>query len=275
MKYFQEFDRLVIILKNMLKIPLNQLIEIGVKNNQLSQYMFKYRTLDSTSKILENNSLWFSTPNEFNDPFDCQIVPNTNNSLLEIENFLRQNSEEKLNENQIKNLAIEAYSTPGKWKSIIEDTFDKIINKTGICCFTKNEKSLLMWSHYADSHKGVCLKFNILEDPDFFVYPLPVNYRDEYPDYNHLGDRRTLVNDIVLSKSNDWIYEQEIRVLKINSNGLLNFKKNALVEIIFGCKTPSDKMEKIMALSKEKGFDLKFKQAQKKDREFALEIIDL
>jgi len=259
----------------MSEIPFSKLIEIGVQNNQLSQFMFKYRTIDSTKKILDNNSLWYSRPNDFNDPFDCQIVPNTNNTLEEIESFLRNNSEGKINEYQIKKLAKEAYEIPGKWKNIIEQTFDKIINKSGICCFTKDEKNLLMWSHYSDSHKGICLKFDILKDLDFFVYPLPVNYRDDYPDYNHLGDRQTLVNDIILSKSNDWIYEQEIRVLKIQTHGLIKFNQNALAEIIFGCKTTQEEIDEIISLSVAKGFNLKFKQAKKKDREFALEIIDL
>lgn len=259
----------------MLQIPLNKLIEIGVQNDQLSQFIFKYRNIDSTKKILDNNSLWFSSPNDFNDPFDCQIVPNTNNTLDEIESFLRSNSEGRINESQIKNLAKETFETPGKWKSIIEQTFDKIVNKSGVCCFTKNEKNLLMWSHYTESHKGVCLKFDILKDTDFFVYPLPVNYRDDYPDYNHLGNRQTLVNDIVLSKSNDWSYEQEIRVLKIHENGLIPFKKNALIEIIFGCKTPKREIDEIISLSVTKGYTIKFKQAKKKNREFALEIVDL
>lgn len=259
----------------MSQIPLNKLIEIGVANNQLSQFIFKYRTIDSTKKILDNNSLWFSSPNEFNDPFDCQIIPNTNNTLDEIESFLRNNSDGRIDENGIKNLAKETFETPGKWKEIIEQTFDKILNKSGVCCFTKDEKNLLMWSHYTDSHKGICLKFDILKDPDFFIYPLPVNYRNDYPDYNHLGNRQTLVNDIVLSKSNDWSYEKEIRVIKIHENGLIPFNKNALVEIIFGCKTPTEEINEIISYSIKKGFNIKFKQAKKKSREFALEIIDL
>lgn len=259
----------------MSEIPLNTLIEIGVKKNQLSQFLFKYRTIDSTKKILDNNSLWFSNPNEFNDPFDCQIVPNTNNTLEEIETFIRNNLEDKINEIEIKALAKGAFETPGKWKDLIEGVFSKTINKTGICCFTINEKNLLMWSHYAESHNGTCMKFDILKDPDFFVYPLPINYRDDYPDYNHLGDKQTLVKDVILSKSNNWNYEQEIRVLKIQKKGLIQFNKNALVEIIFGCKTPKIEIEEIISRSKKNDFNIKFKQARKKNRQFALEIVDL
>ena len=185
------------------------------------------------------------------------------NDFNEILDFLKDNNFNRLTNFEINNLANSIINTPGKWKNITEQTFDKIINATGVCCFTKEENNLLMWSHYTESHKGVCLKFDILKDTDFFVYPLPVNYRDDYPDYNHLGNRQTLVNDIVLSKSNDWSYEQEIRVLKIHENGLIPFKKNALIEIIFGCKTPKREIDKIISLSVTKDYTIKFKQAKK------------
>ncbi|GAB1346550.1 DUF2971 domain-containing protein [Cloacibacterium normanense] len=254
---------------------LSKLIQIGVDNHQIPQYLFKYRTIDSTIKILENNSLWFSKPNEFNDPFDCQIIPNTENTLEEIESFIRRNSKNKLNNREVKNLAFETFNTPNRWKQILENTFSKIINNTGICCFARNEKNLLMWSHYSNFHKGVCIKFDILKDKDFFVYPLSVNYRDDYPNYNHLkSNDKDLVNDIVLSKSKDWCYEQEIRVIKIKKNGLIEFKKDSLVEIIFGCKTSNEDIEKIVLTAKQKKFNIKFKKAKKKNREFALEIID-
>ena len=33
-----------------------------------------------------------------------------------------------------------------------------------ICCFSTDEKSILMWSHYADYHKGICLRFRAIKD---------------------------------------------------------------------------------------------------------------
>ena len=29
-----------------------------------------------------------------------------------------------------------------------------------ITAFSENNKSLLMWSHYADSHKGICVEYS-------------------------------------------------------------------------------------------------------------------
>jgi len=256
-------------------IPLPKLLEIGVKNKQLSQFLCKYRTIDSAKKLLENNSLWFSSPKEFNDPFDCQIVPDTNNTREEIAEFIKKNTFEQLSDEVINDLSTIVFNEPNRWKDTIESTFDKIINSTGICCFTLNEQNLLMWSHYTDSHKGICLKFDILKDPNFFVYPLPVNYSQDYPIYNHLGNRETIVKDMVLTKSLDWEYEGEIRVLKMNKNGLIPFKKESLVEIIFGCNTSPKDIAEIIELSNKNHFDVRFKKAEKMQREFGLEIIDL
>ena len=48
----------------------------------------------------------------------------------------------------------------------------RVAQRKGIACFLSNCDNLLMWAHYADSHKGVCLKFNILEDTIYVVSAL-------------------------------------------------------------------------------------------------------
>ena len=244
----------------MSEIPYPDLVRLAVHQEKLPNFLHKYRTIDSTKKMLENNSMWFSSPKNFNDPFDCQIIPNTNNTESEIRKFLRDNIND-LSDSEIDNLAKITFNQPSKWKNTIEKTFDSIINSTGICCFTENPKNLLMWSHYTDCHKGVCLKFNLLKDPSFFVYPLPVNYQDKYPDYNHLGDRNDLIKDIILTKSSDWKYENEIRVMKLNKIGLVPFKKECLEEIIFGYRTEQKDIDSIMELSKSRGFNIEFKRS--------------
>ena len=194
-------------------------LRIGIANKQYPTHLFQYRTIEICKLILENNTMKFSSPKEFNDPFDCQIVPDTGNDFNEILDFLKDNNFNRLTNFEINNLANSIINTPGKWKNITEQTFDKIINATGVCCFTKEENNLLMWSHYTNSHKGVCLKFNVLKDLDFFVIPFPVKYSDQYPTYNHLKDRTTLVNDMVLTRSKIWEDENEIRVIKLNKTG--------------------------------------------------------
>jgi len=71
-----------------------------------------------------------------------------------------------------------------------------------------------MWAHYADSHKGVCLKFDILEDTDLFSPAKKVEYSKIYPEYDYLTNKNDFVNQMFYTKSEDCAYEGEVRVLK-------------------------------------------------------------
>lgn len=252
---------------------LTEYLKIGIFNKQYPSHLFNYRTIEICKLILENNTMKFSSPKNFNDPFDCQIIPDTNNSQEEIADFLRSNNFNKLSESQIQKLVKETTESPEKWKQTIEPTFEKIINSTGVCCFTPEENNLLMWSHYTNSHKGVCLKFNILKDLDFFIYPFPMKYSDEYPIYNHLKNRDTLVTDMVLTKSKIWEYEKEIRVIKVNNVGFIKFNKDSLEEIVFGCNTTEKEIEEIKDIATKNNYNIVFRKAIKKQKEFGLEII--
>lgn len=57
-------------------------------------------------------------------------------------------------------------------------------------CLTENNANILMWSHYADSHKGICVEYdlkNLTEDPfDTKKYLFPVVYKE----------RRSLVRNV-------------------------------------------------------------------------------
>ena len=57
-------------------------------------------------------------------------------------------------------------------------------------CFSERNNSLLMWGHYADNHRGICIKFKSLPYGAHYLLPLvsdyslpfhKVNYKDERP----------------------------------------------------------------------------------------------
>ncbi len=245
-----------------------------IHNKQLPQYLFKYRTIDSTKKLLKNNSLYFATPKDFNDPFDCQIVPNTDNTKEEIISFLNTITKEKMGE-LIEPFMNEVLKDPDIWMKITKIIFGELINEHGTCCFTEDEKNLLMWSHYTCNHQGTCIKFNLQKDPDFFVWPMPIIYAKNYPDFNPAKNTDRLVQDLMLTKSLDWKYEKEMRIMKHNHIGLLPFKKESLVEIIFGCNADDKEIKKIIDLAEANNFYIKFSKAVKKERQFGLDIVPL
>jgi hypothetical protein len=259
--------------KNMTQeLTLPELVTLAVHQKQIPQYLYKYRTIDSAEKLLDNNSLWFSNPEDFNDPFDCQIYADADNSEEELRELIRRTVTVPISEKAISKLASDSVNIPGKWEKILNDSIKNIMKKTGICCFAGNPSNLLMWSHYTNSHKGICLKFDILEDPDFFVFPMPVHYRTDYPHYNHLQNKDEIIKSLILSKSNEWEYEGEHRVLKVNKTGLFEFRKECLKEIIFGCRSTDDDIKKILNLANQKNYNIIFKKAEKKKREYGLDF---
>lgn len=249
-------------------MKVSDLIKIGVEQGQYPKYLYRFRQLDDNfNGILENSAMWFSKPDFFNDPFDCKA---------NLEHDYPQDTVIKWFVNQGMSLsdATGLYSsiTEQQLKEIIESTIQQNISKSYICCFAEEKDNLLMWSHYTNSHTGVCLKFDITEDTDFFYIPIHVNYSENYPRENYIKDEKKTINSILTTKSTDWQYEKEIRVVKpFSDQNKFTFKNTALKEIIFGCKTELQKIQEIKDLAKEFGFThVKFSQAIMDSNEYKL-----
>ncbi|MEQ8311061.1 MAG: DUF2971 domain-containing protein [Silicimonas sp.] len=88
-----------------------------------------------------------------------------------------------------------------KWRSDMSATL-------GMLCFCPHWRNVVMWSHYADKHKGVCLGFDI---PESKVNQ--VEYTQNRPgiDLSHLPTVTDMQRFASL-KSTDWQYEDEWRV---------------------------------------------------------------
>ena len=86
-----------------------------------------------------------------------------------------------------------------KYSSNLQPTNNKI------ACFTELNDSVLMWAHYGNNMKGMCLRFDTTKDPLLFKHLHKVNYskfRYHQPGFN-----------FYFIKSYDWSYEQEWRIV--------------------------------------------------------------
>lgn len=94
-----------------------------------------------------------------------------------------------------------------------------------VFCVTEKNDNLVMWSHYAEEHKGVVFKLRCLEEVDNALLAAePVRYTDEFisfpssDDYaRHLTGERpfdllSLIWEMAVTKHKDWAYEREWRV---------------------------------------------------------------
>jgi len=124
-------------------------------------------------------------------------------------------------------------------------------NDFGVSCGSKNPRCPLMWAHYANNHKGICIKYdfelngvqNICFDEDKRLDVLKVNYSDEPIDiFSHSIEKlENLKFKILTNKYSKWQYENEVRLIQ-QGQGLLKIKRICIREVIFGCRSsPKDR----------------------------------
>lgn len=87
------------------------------------------------------------------------------------------------------------------------------IERWRMYCLTCHVNSILMWSHYAFQHTGICLEFNT--EGNFFSKALKVTYCKSLPviTADLFADQNALTQTILLTKSDEWSYENEYRLL--------------------------------------------------------------
>jgi hypothetical protein len=109
------------------------------------------------------------------------------------------------------------FTTMGIWEELnqkseeLKTLNEKIKNKR-ICSLTDSFKNMLLWAHYADSHRGVAIEVDIPEEDakkiTYFSKKLPVLLHGPNSKIEEREAERALT-----SKSNHWDYENEYRIL--------------------------------------------------------------
>ena len=175
-----------------------------------------------------------------------------------------------------------------KAKKEFQEKIDGAVNDAKetalISCFSKRNNSILMWSHYANSHKGVCLEYERPDSIDFkdVIYQQERPYIKMYKAVSHaialdiLGKKETEDEitthlketlDPFFVKSTDWSYEEEVRCLysktKLNDKIEYDGKRYILnigypTAIYIGCKTTGDELDHLYRLAENRGVPVYF-----------------
>ena len=85
---------------------------------------------------------------------------------------------------------------------------------SGILCFSEDWRSPVMWSHYAEKHKGLCLEFEI---PDEFMAKINYSQSRLKRELKEIFDEKSVTKELAMSrilttKFAHWKYEQERRM---------------------------------------------------------------
>lgn len=139
-------------------------------------------------------------------------------------------------------------------------------------------RDVLMWSHYAAEHSGVCLQFDPALDVRVFTHAVTVDYCDHYPVIDWIVDFREGIGRAILRKHSRWKYENEHRISIPDAAGkYLRFRPEALRGIILGCRADADVEAALLQLLAERTAAhlprIKLYRAIQNDSRYALDII--
>ena len=109
-------------------------------------------------ETIKNNSIWYSAPCNFNDIFDCNISIDDEKIFNNALNLFPDKRGVRTGSPMWKKLKEEI----NRGLYMLEIQFNELRNTTGISCFSEREDSLLMWAHYANNHRGICVEYNLL-----------------------------------------------------------------------------------------------------------------
>jgi len=242
-------------------------------------YLYKYRCFSERSlRMLKEGRYFFASAYSFNDPLDCSVEPIYELPPIEkiIENqaqILRDNDgisyQEALRKSQIIRTLpkAELEKLLQRLQSSIRTIFK---DEYGVLSLSAKNDNILMWSHYADYHKGFCIQFERSSSNPLGVTQ-PVQYVKEYPSFNYFDDSPgNIAKTIILTKSCDWSYEEEWRGIQ-KANTEVRYTDDMITGIIFGLRMQYQHKREIYQLF-ESNDQMLFYQVELIPRRFKLEI---
>lgn len=285
-------------------------------------YFYKYFSYEGVFATLKNRTFKYTSPSEFNDPFDSQIslLPGVAEEELS-DIFYEAFSCALLKRKPVNHLGITSESLqripegisrgdlekirPILLSQIPQDHFKKAYQKAHgavselmkdnfVFCVTENSDNILMWSHYAENHSGAVLKLRCLvEAESLLCAALKVDYRKDFPwhgtkkEWQHFmqtgqfSDPQKTYNQLILTKSKDWKYEQEWRVVfpmaecKGQKNVFLSYHEDELDSLYLGCKMADEHKKNLIHLIGTNYPWVKIYESTKSDYGFRLDFKEL
>lgn len=204
------------------------------------KYLYRYRSVSTAKKkkeeigAIRDGYLWCSCFTDMNDPmegaFEASILLQKDPRIREIKS--------------------------------------QIINKKtnlGICSLSEAHDHELMWAHYADQFRGICIEYyvpRLLEALSEDIELAKVSYSEQnYRVFPKTASDSDTAKRILSTKNHRWFYEREWRLLS-PSKGRINLARNTSIRtVFFGSRMPESTKDRLMMSIREKLPDVRFKEA--------------
>lgn len=210
-------------------------------------------------EILVESKLFLPSPASFNDPFDMtarmEFVGKPQEKRKRMEQMVRR-QEPSLGKRSREALISDLMARDDIGSAdLLQWSHDVGREQSGVYCFAGDPRNVLMWSHYADRHKGICIQFDRSQDVELSFGTIPVDYEKEsvLPTLNWTTDDAKENLKSARTKAKIWSYEKECRLIKPEfARSTIDINPRAVTGVILGCRIDAEAREIIRSLLDER-----------------------
>jgi hypothetical protein len=248
--------------------------------------LYKYRSLQgdaqaNTVSLLRDDTVYYALPSQFNDPYECNfgwkrgsVADQAKLYAAFLRRFGLADTEWDARIRAYKELHGSTSAERAEVDELMRKTAREIVDLVGVFCLSEVNNDILMWSHYADCHKGVCIEFSMPLGSAPEEVMSQVNYRDEFPTLDlYEREKLEIVRPCFLTKARHWHYEKEWRAIRTAGAGTEKVPRKAITGVILGCKISMahEKLVRELAANHHPPLNI-YRTRQLPDR-YALEVV--
>ena len=261
------------------------------------RFLYRYRPAGTSyfaeelRRAVENREIYLSKINSVNDPFEASPVL-TANAIKEVRQYLSDfeivfgkgialsgtDFNKIANQHGIAKSKVRKFVGPSlegarNTVSLLEGALEDVRSRIRIACLSERWESLLMWGHYGQSHRGVCIEYEVKIDvgAKARVAPVSVDYVIQRPTVTYLelmeyfasarnAERPEFFNaervartfdSIALTKPKDWEYEREWRIMDVSDSAAGYFRVASLEpkSILLGANHSQEVLEIVRSVA--------------------------
>ena len=243
-----------------------------------------YADKERVIEILKTERIWYSKPERFNDPFDCDIDIASNVTWDQFAEIVRVEGKQ-LNkspaeiEEKIRAVRSESPAAIDEYRARVREGVERVrdvLRGQGVLSLSSIPDSIPMWGYYANGHRGMCIEFHrAARNALGSSATREVHYTSDYPDVSFLDLFKRpgyLSKTVMRTKSRAWKHEKEWRVVLTNGDILYDLP-GEITGVFFGLSTPEEHKREVAELVKDQD-GIMLLQAIKVKGRFRMEFVD-